>query len=128
MSAGAKPPVRDSCARRSRIGFLFEMRGMKNVIVEAAQITRIRNSRRWITNRIVMVVYLGFWEGKLFTAGSCVGRAGLDPGPALPTHEPFKTNVLRLCGLQPGDNQHTGVRPEGTIRTFGQVRRCWPVG
>jgi len=34
---------------------------MKNVIVEAAQITSTRNSSRWITNRRVMVVYLGFW-------------------------------------------------------------------
>jgi hypothetical protein len=32
---------------------------MKNVIVEAAQITRMRNNRRWITNRRVMVIYLG---------------------------------------------------------------------
>jgi len=39
---------------------------MKNVIVEAAQITSTRNSSRWITNRMVMVVSLGFWVEKHF--------------------------------------------------------------
>jgi hypothetical protein len=45
-STGEKPPLRASSAKRSRIGERLEKRGTKNVIVEAAQITKIRNSNR----------------------------------------------------------------------------------
>ena len=45
-SAGEKPPVRASSAKRSRIGFVSDRRGMKKTIVAAAQITMIRNRMR----------------------------------------------------------------------------------
>ncbi len=45
-SAGENPPLRASSAKRSRIAERVEKRGTKNVIVEAAQITKTRNSNR----------------------------------------------------------------------------------
>ena len=40
------PPVRDNSAKRSLIGFFFDRRGTKNTIVDAAQITSTRKSKR----------------------------------------------------------------------------------
>src|SRR5215216_4500807 len=116
MSPGEKPPVRASAAKRSRMGLRVEMRGMKKVIVDAAQITRMRNSRRWIILLRLTVVS--------FFAPYGLGRYGqVEP----PRHgsSTWPLDVL-LCRLQLSDNQQTGVRPESAIGAAGYVSRSWP--
>src|SRR5215211_1495245 len=117
-SPGEKPPVRASAAKRSRIGFLAEIRGMKKVIVDAAQITRMRNSRRWIILLRLTVVS--------FFAPYGLGRGGLvaTPRRGVATRPP---DVL-LGRLQLCDHQQTSVRPEGAVGAAGYVSRSWPVG
>src|SRR5690349_90975 len=98
------------------------MRGMKNVIVEAAQITRIRNSSRWITNRIVMITSvfeIGDWR---------LGIGDWAERSRTPNHQSPISSTVLLRGLQPGDHQHAGVRPERAVGALGQVGSGRPVG
>src|SRR5215211_5874224 len=107
-SPGEKPPVRASAAKRSRIGFLVEIRGIKKVIVDAAQITRMRNSRRWIILlRLTVVSFLVHNDGSGWPS-----RAGCRAGST------WSLNIL-LCRFQLRDNDQTSVRPEGAVGAAG---------
>src|SRR6266540_4288158 len=116
-SPGEKPPVRASAAKRSRMGFLVEIRGMKKVIVDAAQITRMRNSRRWIIPlRLTVASFL------LQIDWLAAARESRPPGASTESRD------VLLRGLQLGDHQQSGLGPDGAIFASGQVILGRPVG
>src|SRR5882724_12702263 len=99
-SCGAKPPLRASSAKRSRMALREEMRGTKKTMVEAAQTTTMRKPRRFATSLRVSKGFLQFQ------------REGVRPW----AHTRLTIAALLRAGrLQVRHDQHAGVSPESAV-------------
>src|SRR5258708_3351978 len=114
MSAGAKPPLRASSAKRSRIALRVEKRGMKKVMVDADQMTRTRKRiRRRINLRVL-------------------NRPSPTPqarGPEVCILRRTPPSDRLLLGLmQARHHKQAGLSPESSVRAHGEVVLGRPVG
>src|SRR4029079_5098160 len=96
MSAGEKPPMRASSAKRSRIALREDRRGTKKVMVDADQMTRARNPRR---RRIKLTM-----------------RNQISPTSSVPREGGVRAQRTPPCGnlfslMEARDHEHTRLRP-----------------
>jgi|SRR5579863_7213656 len=125
-SPGEKPPVRASSAKRSRMALREDMRGIRNVIVDADQMTTTRNARRRKTSFRLKTKLSAKLAAALPGRGRReAGRASVDARPLFQSFKPRGRLHLAACRLvitsMPVCAQNAPLVPIAKLVAVGQL-------